>query len=116
MRNRHVDKNSLCNDICTKIRTIMIGALASIEKSEFGRLWGQQKLDEKGYIIEELTPEEEQWLAEWDKIREEILEKGNDQIYLARQELRQYSVKKFDNFYYKDRRIKDNGKKDKSDS
>lgn len=99
MKNRHVDKNHLEREVASRMNTIMIGILATLEKSVFGRLWGQQKCDEKGYIIEELTEEEEQWLAEWENVRDEILDKGNNQIKLMKQDLRKYMIKEFEAFF-----------------
>lgn len=55
-----------------RLQTTMIGALARIEKT-FGYLWGQNKEGD-------LTPTEEDFADEWDNLRNEILNYGNNQI------------------------------------
>jgi len=91
-RNRNLSKNALVRDIECKIRTTMIGALASIEKSPLAKLWGQHKMDENGEFIEPPTEEEEQWLAIWEEIRTEILDRGNKQIKNVRKEVSRYKI------------------------
>ena len=68
----------------TKMKTIMIGALAIVEQ-EFGHLW------KKGTMTK-LTKEEEALLRTYEKIRKDILDKGNLQIRNIKQELEQYDV------------------------
>lgn len=68
----------------TKMKTIMIGALAVIEQ-EFGHLW------KKGAMTK-LTKEEESLLRTYEKIRKDILDKGNLQIRNVKQELEQYEI------------------------
>lgn len=81
-------KSQFKNDLEKYFRTTMIGALASIEKSDFGRLFGA------GKKVNELTREEKDWRHEWDIVRTEILDKGHDQCLNALNELSELSVKK----------------------
>ena len=66
-----------------KVKTTMIGALASFEK-EFGSLWGHD--------AEKLSDEEQYWLDRWDDVRTEILNNGNNQIRAAMEEIAQYTL------------------------
>lgn len=70
--------------VTTKIRTTFIGALSTFEEF-FGWLWGY---DEN----RELTPDEEQIKELWNKAREQILDKGNNQLRSIKSELKQYTV------------------------
>jgi hypothetical protein len=64
----------------------MIGALASFE-AEFGHLWGY------GKDGSELTEEEITYREMWERARTEVLNKGNNQLRAAQDELGQYSLK-----------------------
>ena len=55
-----------------KIQTTMIGALSSIE-AHLGFMWGHGS-------EEDLTPEQEHLRELYDKVRSEILDRGNHQI------------------------------------
>jgi hypothetical protein len=79
-------RRRLEQDIEKKIKTTMIGALASFEK-RFGKLWGHDKSKE-----EELTPQEHRFLQIWLEVREEILDRGNAQIASSGREIRKYNV------------------------
>lgn len=77
-----------------KIETTMIGALARFEEN-FGDLWGH---DTKNISQEQLRNQ-----IIWDKVRNEILDHGNNQIRKAIAELR--GQNNFDkvkySYYYK---------------
>lgn len=77
-------KTRLLKIIDTKMRTIMIGALASVENN-IGFLWGH---NEK----RKLTTEEQQMKILFENIRKEILDKGNAQSRNLHTELEQYDV------------------------
>ena len=73
------------SNIIKKIKTTMIGALASFENG-FGHLWGID-LDE-----EELTPDHRLVSDRWEEVRGEILNKGNMQIRAAQDEISEYNT------------------------
>src|SRR5688572_14088527 len=62
-----------------KLQTSFIGAISAIEE-EFGALWGDGK--------RELTQEEKKWLDKWNRVRNRILNNGNNQIRGIRNELK----------------------------
>lgn len=66
-----------------RMDTIMIGALASIEK-HFGHLWGEteEEQTEKQKLMEDI----------YESLRTEILDKGNDQVRRFNQELDNFDV------------------------
>jgi hypothetical protein len=66
-----------------KVETTMIGALSSIEK-HFGFLW----MSESG----DLTPEQKVMYDLYQKVREEVLDRGNAQARNVDSELNQYEV------------------------
>jgi len=99
MNSKHTSKNALVREIESKIKTTMIGALASVESSNLATLWGQHKMDDDGNYADEPTPDEEQWLAVWEEVRTSILDKGNRQIKNIRRDLTKYKVQKFHNIY-----------------
>ena len=68
-----------------KIQTTMIGALSSIEKY-FGFLWAHNE-------SRDLTQEEEHAKELYEKMRSEILDRGNNQARNLEAELAQYEVK-----------------------
>ena len=68
----------------TKIRTTMIGALSTIE-TYLGFLWSP---DEKG----NMTAEQIRLGSLYEKVRQEILDNGNNQIRNLKVELEQYEV------------------------
>lgn len=76
-------KDRLSKILKKKVETTMIGALASVEQN-LGHLWnnGQQ-----------MTPEQEKLFDLYQKIRSEILDKGNSQSRNIDIELTQYEVK-----------------------
>ena len=75
-------KDRLSKILKKKIQTTMIGALSSIEEN-FGFLW-----DENG----EQTKDKEILRQVYDKVRSEILDKGNNQARNIDAELAQYKV------------------------
>lgn len=77
-------KDRLTKIIDTKIRTVMIGALASIEEN-IGFLWAH---NEK----RKLTSEEQDMKNLYEKIRKEILDKGNTQSRNLHTEIEQYNI------------------------
>ena len=75
-------KTRLSKILKKKIQTTMIGALSSIEEN-FGFLWNNSETTEKDQkIMKDL----------YQKIRSEILEKGNNQARYLDAELSQYEV------------------------
>jgi hypothetical protein len=76
-------KIRLTKVMTTKIKTTMIGALASIE-NHFGFLW--EPRDGQNSV------EQIQMREIFEKLREEILNNGNNQIRNATSELQQYNV------------------------
>lgn len=81
-------RDKLNTVLSTKVRTTFIGALATFEEI-FGWFWGHNEL--------KLTEEQKAWRKLWDKARKGILDKGNDQIKLVKNELEnyEYSGRKF---------------------
>lgn len=73
------------SNIVKKIKTTMIGALASFEDG-FGHLWGIDKNEN------ELDQEELKFSDLWEEIRCEILNKGNMQIRAAQDEISEYNT------------------------
>tara|TARA_B100001113_G_scaffold200512_1_gene164289 strand:+ start:40 stop:369 length:330 start_codon:yes stop_codon:yes gene_type:complete len=75
-------KERLSKILKKKIQTTMIGALSSIEEN-FGFLWNNSE-----------TPEKDQKIMEdiYQKIRSEILDKGNNQARNIDAELSQYDI------------------------
>jgi len=71
-----------------RIRTTMVGAIASIER-HFGHLWGYDEPNK--------TPQEQEMLQVFKDLRTEIFDKGNDQIKFVESEIDKYDVewKKF---------------------
>lgn len=83
---KRMDAAKDCLDKCVvkKMQTIMIGALASVEQN-FGFLWGYNE-------NRELTPEEEELKDIFNKVRSEILDKGNGQVRNFKTELGLYKI------------------------
>jgi len=77
-------KDRLSKILKKKVETTMIGALSSIE-AHFGFLWQV----ENG---EETTPEKKVMYEIYQKVREEVLNKGNTQARNVDAELNQYNV------------------------
>lgn len=77
-------KNRLKRDVKKRIRTTMVGSLASVELF-FGHLWGDDPNDR--------TPEQKEMFEVFEQLRTEILDKGNNQIRLMESEIDNYDVK-----------------------
>ena len=75
-------KDRLSKNLKKKIQTTMIGALSSIEEN-FGFLWNS---------TQQLTKEQELMKDLYQKVRSEILDKGNNQARNIDAELAQYDV------------------------
>lgn len=82
---RRQSKSKLASNMKTKIKTTMIGAIASME-DHFGELWGEGK-DEI-----DLTEEQLRMRDVFEELREEILDKGNQQIRNVDAEMNQYDI------------------------
>lgn len=80
----HESKERLSKILKKKIETTMIGALSSIEE-HFSFLWG---VDTKN-----MTKEQQVMYDLYQKIRSEILDKGNSQIRNVDSELSQYEIR-----------------------
>lgn len=74
-------KDRLSKILKKKIQTTMIGALSAMEEN-FGFLWDSPNP----------TPEQERMKALYNKMRSEILDKGNNQARNVDAELAQYEV------------------------
>ncbi len=81
---KYDSKDRLSKILKKKVETTMIGALSSLEE-HFGFLW----TNEKG----PLTPEQKVMLDVYNRVRSEILDKGNSQARNIDSELNQYEVK-----------------------
>ena len=92
MRNSPKDKNELKRRMQSRVRTTMIAALAAIENSEIGKLWGQHKMNKNGVYKQDPTEEEEDWLDVWADVRTIILDKGQDQIKKLNSDIQDYRV------------------------
>ena len=77
-------KERLSKILKKKVQTTMIGALSSIEE-HFSFLWSTEK--------SEMTPEQKIMSDTFQKVRSEILDKGNTQARNIDAELAQYDVK-----------------------
>jgi transcription termination factor Rho len=77
-------KDRLSKILKKKIQTTMIGALSTIEEN-FGFLWNNNS-------SQELTKEQEHMKELYNKIRSEILDKGNNQARNIDAELSQYDI------------------------
>ena len=77
-------KHRLSKILKKKVETTMIGALSSIEE-HFSFLWSSDN--------PEMTPEQKMMYDTFQKVRSEILDKGNTQARNVDAELAQYDVK-----------------------
>jgi len=77
-------KHRLSKILKKKVQTTMIGALSSIEE-HFSFLWSTEN--------SEMTPEQQIMYDTFQKVRSEILDKGNTQARNIDAELAQYDVK-----------------------
>ena len=82
---KQVSKERLLKISQKKIQTTMIGALSTIEKY-FGFLWGHETLDG------ELTPEQSHMKQQFEEVRAEILDRGNNQIRNLEAEFVSYDI------------------------
>ena len=87
-------EEDLRDKIEKSIKTPIVGALIALENSRFGELWGHGK--NKG----ELSEDEEQWRAEWEEVRNEILDKCEDGIGCADYHLSRFKVQAKSNYKY----------------
>ena len=78
-------KKKLTDAIVKRIRTTMIGAIAELERSEFGKIFGFGKT--------KLTEEERKWKMIWDEVRTNILNQGNNQLRECQREIEQYETR-----------------------
>ena len=79
-------KKQLIRHVTKKFKTCMIGAIARCEDT-MGHLWGH------GKPLDELSTEEREWKDKWDRLRDDILNNGNNQLRAALDEISQYDVK-----------------------
>ena len=77
-------KERLSKILKIKVETTMVGALSSVE-DHFSFLWTSDS--------KELTPEQKVMFDTFQKVRSEILDKGNTQARNIDAELNQYDVK-----------------------
>lgn len=71
-KDRHYSKRQLEKYIKKMGETLMIGAISSIE-NELGYLWGHNKDGD-------YSQEEEEMFSKWENLRQDILNKGNNNI------------------------------------
>ncbi len=76
-KKQELDKDKLQQNITKSMKTIFIGAIASIEE-KFGTLWGHGE-------NRSMTEEESQLYAVFMDLRKEILDKGNTQVRACKQ-------------------------------
>lgn len=88
--NRYQEK--IINDTETRLRTIMIGSLSRIENT-FGHLWNHGS--------DPTSSSQEKFAQQWEDLRLEILNHGNNQIRLAINDLYRFfdNVNKYDYNY-----------------
>jgi len=67
-------KDELLEEMEKRIRTTFIGAISSLEESQYGAMEGDE------------------WDEEFDRLRTEILDKGNAQIRAVRKLLENYQI------------------------
>lgn len=79
---QEASKALLKQNLTKRLRTTMIGAIASFEQA-FGYLWGHGQ-DKR------LSPDQQELLELWNEVRKEILDKGNDNIRSASDEIDRY--------------------------
>lgn len=82
---QQLSKKRLKDDVKKKIKTTMIGALASFEKG-FGDLMGLEKDEES------LSANQKKLQDIWYNVREEILDRGNLQIHSILDEIDNYNI------------------------
>ncbi len=85
----HKDKRYLNRCITTTVKTVGVGAIQAIEE-EFGELWG--------FGSEEKTKEEQEIEAKWMVLRNRILQRVEDSIDIALDNVAPLNVKRV--FYY----------------
>ena len=78
-------KDNLIKIITTKLRTAFIGALSQFEEN-LGYLWGH------GKDCEDLTKNEKDFKKIWNKIRDKVLDNGNNQIRAIESEIDLYDI------------------------
>ena len=83
-KKKDLAKKRLERNVTKKIKTTMIGALASFEEG-FGHLWGIDKPHE------ELTEDELYYDEIWEGVRRDVLNRGNLQIRAAKDEIEDYN-------------------------
>ncbi len=83
-KQKEYEREKLENELAAKMKTIMIGAIASIEE-KFGALWAFRK-------GRPLNRQEQEFLDVFTNLRKEILDKGNNQIRGMRETLDTYDI------------------------
>jgi hypothetical protein len=85
-KTKKISKDRLTAVAEKKVKTVFIGAIDSIENRLGKFLWGHDK-DPR-----DRTEKELQWLEIWKELREEILNKGNNQLRGLLLEISEYDV------------------------
>lgn len=78
---KETSKKRMIENVCKRMRTNMIGALAAFEES-FGELWGKGK--------KTLNSAEQDCYNIWQDTRAKILDQGNNNIRIVQEEISQY--------------------------
>ncbi len=83
-KKKQYQRDKLQLELAAKMKTIMIGAISSIEE-RFGILWafGQKR---------PLTRSEQEFSDLFQELRKDVLDKGNTQIRNTKQLLEQYNI------------------------
>lgn len=83
-RKKQYERDKLQAELAAKMKTIMIGAISSVEE-KLGDLWGFGKK-------RPLTQSEQEFSDLFQELRKDILDKGNTQIRNTKQLLEQYNI------------------------
>lgn len=84
-KNKNISRDRLCKIAEKKMKTVFIGAINSIE-NRFGFLWGHDK-DPRDRTKQELD-----YLEHWKALRDEILNKSNNQLRGLLLEISEYDM------------------------
>lgn len=98
-------KERLISNIQKRFKTTFVGAISAFEEA-FGERWGGRAPDS------ELSDEEYHNRKVWENVRNDIFNKGNNQMRAALSEISEYTVSKND--YVTNLRIKEGGENEKN--
>lgn len=81
---KEISKTRLTNILTRKQRTTFIGAICAIEE-EFGYLWGHNSTSP-------LTESQKKMQFKWQRLRNKIMNNGNNQLRAVENEINQYDI------------------------